>query len=161
MNRCAGKQERFAFRPYTESMPESRIVADHRIMDGVPCIRGTRIPVATVVGRLAQGLSVTEILADYPQLSADDVRASLEFAAAAVSEGQVPLRTTAQGSCSTSASVLGLHRSLPKPGTTSSTSLTAVLRGTSMRKCLPQHGTKSESLSRPIPTSASFSPSKV
>ena len=95
MNRCAGKQERFAFRPYTECMPESRIVADHRIMDGVPCIRGTRIPVATVVGRLAQALSVKEILADYPQLSADDVRASLEFAAAAVSERQVPLRTTA------------------------------------------------------------------
>ena len=95
MSRCAGKQERFAFRPYTEPMPESRIVADHRIMDGVPCIRGTRIPVATVVGRLAQGFSVKEILADYPQLSIDDVRASLEFAAAAVSERQVPLRTTA------------------------------------------------------------------
>ena len=95
MNRCAGKQERFTFRPYTETMPESRIVADHRIMDGVPCIRGTRIPAATVVGRLAQALSVKEILADYPQLSADDVRASLEFAAAAVSERQVPLRTTA------------------------------------------------------------------
>jgi len=76
-------------------MPESRIVADHRIMDGVPCVSGTRIPVATVVGRLAQGLSVKEVLADYPQLSADDVRASLEFAALAVSERQVPLRTTA------------------------------------------------------------------
>ena len=95
MNRCAGEPRRFAFRPYTGSMPEPRIVADHRIMVGVPCIRGTRIPVATVVGRLAQGLSVDEILADYPQLSADDVRACLEFAAAAVSERQVPLRTPA------------------------------------------------------------------
>ncbi len=80
---------------YTEAMPASRIVADHRIMDGMPCIRGTRIPVATVVGRLAQGLSVEEVLADYPQVSADDVHACLEFAAAAVSERQVPLRTTA------------------------------------------------------------------
>jgi uncharacterized protein (DUF433 family) len=61
----------------------------------VPCIRGTRIPVATVVGLVAQGLSVDEILADYPQLSAPDVRAALEFAAGAVSERQVPLRTTA------------------------------------------------------------------
>jgi len=76
-------------------MPESRIVADHRNRDGVPCIRGTRIPVATVVGRLAQGLSVKEILADYPQLSDEDVRAALGFAAAAVSERRVPLHTTA------------------------------------------------------------------
>lgn len=80
---------------YTGAMAESRIVADHRIMDGVPCIRGTRIPVAMVVGLLAQGLSVEAILTDYPQLSTDDVRASLEFAAEAVSERQVPLRTTA------------------------------------------------------------------
>ncbi len=76
-------------------MDESRIVADHRIMGGVPCIRGTRIPAATVVGLVAQGRSVIEIIADYPQLTADDVRAALEFAAAAVSERQVPLRTSA------------------------------------------------------------------
>ena len=82
-------------RAYTENMSESRIVADHRIMGGVPCIRGTRIPVATVVGLFAQGQSIEEILADYPQLSAADVRAPLEFAAAAVSERQVPLRTPA------------------------------------------------------------------
>ncbi|RHW25381.1 DUF433 domain-containing protein [Nocardioides immobilis] len=76
-------------------MSESRVVADHRIMGGVPCIRGTRIPVATIVGLVAQGRSVDEIVADYSQLSAADVRAALEFAAAAVSERQVPLRTTA------------------------------------------------------------------
>jgi uncharacterized protein (DUF433 family) len=64
-------------------------------MGGVPCIRGTRIPVATIVGLVAAGRSVDEILADYPQLAADDVRAALEFAAAAVSERQVPLRTSA------------------------------------------------------------------
>lgn len=80
---------------YTQTMSESRVVADHRIMGGVPCIRGTRIPVATVVGLFAEGRSVEEILADYPQLSAEDVRAALEFAAAAVSERQVPLRTPA------------------------------------------------------------------
>lgn len=81
--------------PYTGAMSESRIVADHRIMGGVPCIRGTRIPVATVVGLVAAGQSVQEILADYPQLSDEDVRAALEFAAMAVSERQVPLRTSA------------------------------------------------------------------
>ncbi len=62
-------------------------------MGGVPCIRGARIPVATVVGLFAEGRSVEDILADYPQLSVEDVRAALEFAATAVSERQVPLRT--------------------------------------------------------------------
>ena len=76
-------------------MSETRVVADHRIMGGVPCVRGTRIPVATIVGLLAQGRSVDQILTDYPQLVADDVQAGLEFAAIAVSERQVPLRTTA------------------------------------------------------------------
>ncbi len=64
-------------------------------MGGVPWIRGTRIPVATVVGLLAQGQSVEAILENYPQLTVADVRAALEFAAAAVSERQVPLRTPA------------------------------------------------------------------
>ena len=76
-------------------MPDSRIVADHRIMGGVPCVRGTRIPAATIVGLVAQGRTAEEILADYPTLAADDVRAALEFAAMAVSERQVPLRTSA------------------------------------------------------------------
>ncbi|HOB80812.1 MAG TPA: DUF433 domain-containing protein [Ornithinibacter sp.] len=76
-------------------MPESRVTADHRIMGGVPCVRGTRIPVAVIVGLVAQGRTAQEILADYPTLTADDVRAALEFAAAAVSERQVPLRTSA------------------------------------------------------------------
>ena len=76
-------------------MSESRIVADHRIMGGVPCVRRTRVPVATIVGLVAQGRAVAEILGDYPALAADDVRAALEFAAIAVSEGQVPLRTSA------------------------------------------------------------------
>jgi uncharacterized protein (DUF433 family) len=76
-------------------MSGSRVVADHRIMGGVPSIRGTRIPVATVIGLFAQGQSVERILADYPQLSVEDVRAALEFAATAVAERQVPLRTSA------------------------------------------------------------------
>lgn len=76
-------------------MDEDRVVADHRIMGGVPCITGTRIPVATIVGLVAEGLSVEKIVAEYPQLTAADVRAALEFAAAAVDERQLPLRTPA------------------------------------------------------------------
>ena len=93
--RCFGRRLMKGLRAYTESMPDSRIVADHRIMGGVPCVRGTRIPVATIVGLVAQGRTAEEILADYPTLAADDVRAALEFAAMAVSERQVPLRTSA------------------------------------------------------------------
>jgi uncharacterized protein (DUF433 family) len=76
-------------------MPFDRISADPKIMAGVPCIRGTRIPVATVVGMVAEGLAVEEILADYPQLSAEDVREALKFAAAAVDERTLPLRPSA------------------------------------------------------------------
>ncbi|QKT06087.1 DUF433 domain-containing protein [Gordonia sp. X0973] len=76
-------------------MAEERVVADHRVMGGVPCIAGTRVPVATVVGLVAQGRTANEIVADYPQLTLDDVRAALEFAASAVAERQLPLRTPA------------------------------------------------------------------
>lgn len=64
-------------------------------MGGVPCVRGTRVPVATIVGLVAQGRTAEEIVVDYPTLAADDVRAALEFAAVAVSERQIPLRTSA------------------------------------------------------------------
>ncbi|MHB8690992.1 MAG: DUF433 domain-containing protein [Solirubrobacteraceae bacterium] len=46
-------------------------------MDGVPCIRGMRIPVATVVGMVADGMTEAEILAAYPDVEAGDVRAAL------------------------------------------------------------------------------------
>ena len=71
-------------------MAGPRIVADRRIMGGMPCVRGTRISVATIVGLLAEGHTVEQVLADYPQLRADDVQAALAFAAIAVSERQVP-----------------------------------------------------------------------
>ena len=76
-------------------MAVSRILADHRIMGGVPCVRGTRVPVATIVGLVAQGRTAEEIVVDYPTLTADDVRAALEFVAMAVSDRQIPLRTSA------------------------------------------------------------------
>ncbi len=44
-------------------------------MGGVPCVAGTHIPVATVVGLVASGLTIVEIVAEYPQLTAADVQA--------------------------------------------------------------------------------------
>lgn len=67
------------------------ISIDHRIMGGVPCVRGTRIPVATVVGMVAEGMSTDQILTDFPQLTADDIREALRYAAAAVDERELPL----------------------------------------------------------------------
>lgn len=75
-------------------MAFKRIVADQKIMAGVPCIRGTRIPVATVVGLVAEGMTSAEILADFPQLT-PDIRESLMFAAAAVDQAVLPLPASA------------------------------------------------------------------
>jgi uncharacterized protein (DUF433 family) len=77
------------------SVDFERIVADQRVMAGVPCIRGTRIPVATVVGLVAEGMTTAEITGDYPQLSPEDVRDALLFAAAAVDQAVLPLTASA------------------------------------------------------------------
>lgn len=61
-------------------------------MGGVPCVRGSRIPVATVVGMVAEGMSTDEIVLEYPQLGPEDVQESLRYAAAAVDERELPLR---------------------------------------------------------------------
>jgi uncharacterized protein (DUF433 family) len=60
-------------------------------MGGVPCIRGLRIPVATVVGMVADGMAETEILAAYPDLQREDVAEALHNAAKAVRERELPL----------------------------------------------------------------------
>ena len=64
-------------------------------MGGVPCIRGLRIPVATVVGMLADGMSEPEILAAYPDLEVEDVREAMRYAAEAVRERELPLVASA------------------------------------------------------------------
>ena len=69
-----------------------RITVEPEKMGGVACIRGLRIPVATVVGMVAEGLTVDEIVADYPDLEPADVRQALEYAAEAVRERELPLR---------------------------------------------------------------------
>ncbi|WP_370326329.1 DUF433 domain-containing protein, partial [Euzebya sp.] len=53
-------------------------------MAGVPCIRGLRMPVATVVGMAADGMTDDEILTDFPYVEAEDIQAALRYAAEAV-----------------------------------------------------------------------------
>ena len=72
-------------------MKFTRITVDPQQMGGVPCIRGLRIPVATVVGMVADGMSEAEILAAYPDLARDDIGEALRYAAEAVRERELPL----------------------------------------------------------------------
>lgn len=58
-----------------------RITFDPQIMGGRACIRGMRIPVSVIVGQIAHGATVEEILADYPDLTQEDVQQALEYAA--------------------------------------------------------------------------------
>jgi len=69
----------------------TRITLDPGRMGGVPCIRDLRIPVATVVSLIASGMAMGEILKEYPDLEAKDIKEALEFAAEAVREKQLPL----------------------------------------------------------------------
>ncbi len=71
----------------------SRITVDPHQMGGVPCIRHLRIPVATVLGMLADAMTREEILEAYPDLKAKDIDEALRYAAEAVRERELPLRT--------------------------------------------------------------------
>jgi uncharacterized protein (DUF433 family) len=68
-----------------------RITVDPKQMDGVPCIRGLRIPVATVVGMVADRMTEEDILKAYPDLEREDIHEALQFAAEAVRERELPL----------------------------------------------------------------------
>ena len=72
-------------------MAFQRIVVDPARMGGLPTIRDTRVTVGMVLGQLAAGQTIDEVLADYPYLERDDVLASLEYAAAAVNQREVPV----------------------------------------------------------------------
>jgi uncharacterized protein (DUF433 family) len=65
---------------------QSRIVREPKLCGGEPVIKGTRVTLRTVLASLAEGASVTEILADYPTLTEEDVRAAIAFAAASAEE---------------------------------------------------------------------------
>jgi len=60
---------------------QNRITIDPRIRSGKPCIKGTRIAVADVLDYLGGGMTVAEILDDFPDLKAEDIQACLTFAA--------------------------------------------------------------------------------
>ena len=72
-----------------------RITINPKQMGGVPCIRGLRIPVATVVGMIANGMTPDEVVAELPPLEREDVAAALRFAADAVADREIPLQPTA------------------------------------------------------------------
>ncbi len=72
-------------------MKFKRITVNASQMGGVPCIGGLRIPVATVIGMVAEGMSHEEILKAYPDLEAGDIQEALYFAAEAVRERELPL----------------------------------------------------------------------
>lgn len=77
-----------------EARPFPRVTIYPAQMAGVPCIRGLRIPVATVVGMVADGMSEGEILDAYPDLQREDIREALRYAAEAVREHTLPLAET-------------------------------------------------------------------
>ena len=68
-----------------------RITVNPAQMGGVPCIRGLRIPVATVVGMVAEGMREEQILEAYPDLELEDIREALGYAAEAVRERELPV----------------------------------------------------------------------
>jgi uncharacterized protein (DUF433 family) len=72
-----------------------RITTDPGVMGGVPCIRGFRIPVATVISMFADGMTAGEIIADLPDLTQEDITEALRYAAEAVRERELPLRHSA------------------------------------------------------------------
>ncbi len=72
-------------------MSFERIAIDPARMQGLPCIRGARVTVSAVLGQLAAGRSIGEVLEDYPQLAREDVLGALEYGAAATREREIPL----------------------------------------------------------------------
>ena len=74
-------------------MSFTRITVQPDQMGGVPCLRGLRLPVATVVGMVADGIDEHEIIAAYPDVEVEDVREAIRYAAEAVRERELPLLT--------------------------------------------------------------------
>ena len=72
-------------------MKYTRITVKPDQMGGVPCIRGLRIPVATVIGMVAEGMSQEEIVDAYPDFEPADIQEALHFAAESVRERELPL----------------------------------------------------------------------
>lgn len=71
-------------------MVYTRITMNSNQMGGVPCIRGLRMPVATVVRMVAEGMTTEQILLEHPDLEKEDIQEALRFAAEAVRERELP-----------------------------------------------------------------------
>ena len=74
-----------------------RISVDPNVCFGKPCIRGTRIWVSLLLDFLANGKNVKEILAEYPQLTEEDIRAAIAYGAEMTRERYVEIPTEASG----------------------------------------------------------------
>ena len=68
-----------------------RITVNPNQMSGEPCIRNLRIPIATIITMIAQGITPDKILEYYPDLEKDDITEALNFAAETVRERELPL----------------------------------------------------------------------
>ena len=71
----------------------TRITIDPGKMAGVPCIRDLRMPVATVISMVAEGMTEDEIITAHPELEHDDIREALLYAAESVKERAIPLKS--------------------------------------------------------------------
>lgn len=76
-------------------MTFTRITVDPAVMAGVPTLRGLRIPVATVVSMVADGMTTEEVLADLPDLEVEDIQEALRYAAEGLRERRLPLQPSA------------------------------------------------------------------
>lgn len=76
---------------YHQAVAYEHITVDPGRMGGLPCIRDTRVTVSAVLGQLAAGRSVEDVLQDYPYLTHDDILAAFEYAAAVLQERELPL----------------------------------------------------------------------
>ncbi len=72
-------------------MKYRRITVNPNQMGGIPCVRGLRIPVATVVDMIADGMKEEEILKAFPDLEPEDIQEALHYAAESVRERELPL----------------------------------------------------------------------
>ena len=123
-------------RAYAVGVAYERITIDPNRMSGLPCIRDTRVTVSAVLGQLAAGLTIPELLVDFPYLDRADVLAALEFAAAAVQERELPLAQWAQPPC-ISLSARTCQRRLPLLAFASRLAVAKVSIGVGSTFCTP------------------------
>jgi uncharacterized protein (DUF433 family) len=73
-------------------MPHDRVEINPEVMGGKPVIRGTRIPVESILRKLGAGMTAEAIIADHPRLSPDDIRAAQAFAADYIADEDIVYR---------------------------------------------------------------------